>query len=69
MGDKEDKRTAFQIAHMVKQKYCDLCPVSDGCELSFYKNDVQCWHRFHEWYRRADNDKQKLEAKTQNDAD
>ena len=37
MGDKEDKRTAFQIAHMVKQKYCDFCPVSDGCELSFYR--------------------------------
>ncbi|SDP00296.1 hypothetical protein SAMN05216366_104122 [Selenomonas ruminantium] len=62
MGDKEDKRAAFQIAHMVNTKYCELCPVSDGCKLSFYKDGELCWHRFHEWYRSVSHDKQKLET-------
>ena len=67
MGDKEDKRAAFQIAHLCKTPYCDFCPISDGCELSFHKNDVQCWGRFHDWYRSVDDDNARLEAEQGHD--
>jgi hypothetical protein len=48
--EKQNKKFAYQLARMVKDSaYCEFCPVSDGCNLNFNRDDVECFVRFSNW--------------------
>ena len=52
--DKENKKLAYLAATFMHTPYCECCPVSEGCELDFIKDDMECWLRFFEWYEGTD---------------
>lgn len=48
--EKQNKKFAYQLACIVKDSaYCELCPVSEGCNLDFVHDDVECYVRFFNW--------------------
>ena len=49
--EKQNKKFAYQLACLVKDSaYCEFCPVSDGCNLDFVRDDVECYVRFFNWF-------------------
>ena len=49
--EKQNKKAAYQLACLVKDSaYCEFCPVSDGCNLNFNRDDVECYVRFFNWF-------------------
>ena len=55
---KENKKLAYLAAAFMHSPYCEVCPVSEGGELDFIKDDMECWLRFFEWYERTANNGQ-----------
>jgi hypothetical protein len=49
--EKQNKKFAYQLARMVKDSvYCEFCPVSEGCNLDFIRDDTECYVRFFNWF-------------------
>ena len=49
--EKQNKKFAFQIACLLKASaYCEVCPVSKGCNLDFIRDDTECYVRFFNWF-------------------
>ena len=49
--EKQNKKFAYQLACLAKaSEYCGFCPVSDGCNLDFNRDDVECHVRFFNWF-------------------
>ena len=49
--EKQNKKAAYQLACLVKDSaYCEFCPVSDGCNLNFNRDDVEYYVRFFNWF-------------------
>ena len=48
--EKQNKKFAYQLACLAKaSEYCEFCPVSEGCNLDFIRDDVECYVRFFNW--------------------
>lgn len=53
--EKENKKFAYQLACLVKDSaYCEFCPISQGCNLNFIRDDVECYVRFFNWFDGTD---------------